>query len=75
MSKAENSLTEHLNITTHDPAKMGKRLPPRSEKASALENAPDDDMLQNLPEENGGNGKAEPIRYGDWEVSGRCTDF
>lgn len=28
-----------------------------------------------LPEEFGGSGKAEPTRYGDWEVGGRCTDF
>ncbi len=28
-----------------------------------------------LPEEFGGSGKAEPTRYGDWEVNGRCTDF
>lgn len=27
------------------------------------------------PEEFGGNGKAEPTRYGDWEVNGRCVDF
>ena len=28
-----------------------------------------------LPEEIDGSGKAEPTRYGDWEVDGRCTDF
>jgi len=23
----------------------------------------------------GGSGKAEPTRFGDWEVGGRCSDF
>jgi hypothetical protein len=25
--------------------------------------------------ERGGSGKAEPTRFGDWEVGGRCSDF
>lgn len=27
------------------------------------------------PREIGGPKGPEPIRYGDWEVGGRCTDF
>lgn len=27
------------------------------------------------PEEFGGSNKPDPIRYGDWEVGGRCSDF
>ena len=29
----------------------------------------------NAPTEIGGNGKAEPTRYGDWEIAGKCVDF
>lgn len=28
-----------------------------------------------LPEEFGGSGKAEPTRFGDWEINGKCVDF
>lgn len=28
-----------------------------------------------LPEELGGRGGAEPIRFGDWEINGRAIDF
>jgi hypothetical protein len=27
------------------------------------------------PKETGGPKGLEPTRYGDWEVSGRCSDF
>ena len=29
----------------------------------------------NAPEEIGGRGRADPTRYGDWEINGRCVDF
>lgn len=28
-----------------------------------------------LPEEHGGRGGAEPVRFGDWEINGRAVDF
>ncbi|KQY25863.1 DUF1674 domain-containing protein [Rhizobium sp. Root482] len=28
-----------------------------------------------LPEEHGGRGGTEPVRYGDWEINGRAVDF
>ena len=28
-----------------------------------------------LPKELGGREGPEPVRYGDWEKNGRCTDF
>lgn len=28
-----------------------------------------------LPEEFGGRGGHDPVRYGDWEVKGRASDF
>jgi hypothetical protein len=27
------------------------------------------------PEEVGGRGGLDPVRYGDWEKNGRCIDF
>ena len=27
------------------------------------------------PEEIGGRGGLDPVRYGDWEIGGRCVDF
>ncbi|PPR11195.1 MAG: hypothetical protein CFH41_01296 [Alphaproteobacteria bacterium MarineAlpha11_Bin1] len=27
------------------------------------------------PTEIGGRGGADPTRYGDWEINGRCVDF
>lgn len=27
------------------------------------------------PEEIGGSDKPDPVRYGDWEINGRCIDF
>ena len=27
------------------------------------------------PEEIGGRGGLDPVRYGDWEKNGRCIDF
>ena len=29
----------------------------------------------NIPKEQGGPKGPEPTRYGDWEKSGRCSDF
>ena len=28
-----------------------------------------------VPEEIGGRGGLDPVRYGDWEKNGRCIDF
>ncbi|MGH8054333.1 MAG: DUF1674 domain-containing protein [Stenotrophomonas sp.] len=28
-----------------------------------------------VPEEFGGRGGLDPVRYGDWEKNGRCIDF
>jgi hypothetical protein len=27
------------------------------------------------PQEIGGRGGLDPVRYGDWEVGGKCVDF
>jgi len=39
----------------------------RARDAAAAENAP--------PNEVGGRGGLEPVRYGDWEVGGIASDF
>lgn len=27
------------------------------------------------PQEIGGRGGLDPVRYGDWEIGGKCVDF
>ena len=31
--------------------------------------------LEQRPQEVGGKNRLDPVRYGDWEVGGRCIDF
>ncbi len=31
--------------------------------------------LPKAPEEIGGRGGLDPVRYGDWEIGGKCVDF
>ncbi len=45
------------------------------EPAKSATEAPSVAKTPILPEEFGGNGKAEPTRYGDWEINGKCVDF
>ncbi|MEE2997355.1 MAG: DUF1674 domain-containing protein [Pseudomonadota bacterium] len=33
------------------------------------------ELITNTPVETGGRGGADPTRYGDWEINGRCVDF
>jgi len=53
-----------------------KRLSPAAERALAeaatrrAERQPAE-----KPEEVGGRGGLDPVRYGDWEVAGRASDF
>jgi hypothetical protein len=30
---------------------------------------------QEKPQEIGGRGGLDPVRYGDWEIGGKCVDF
>lgn len=30
---------------------------------------------QDKPKEIGGRGGLDPVRYGDWEIGGKCVDF
>ena len=46
-----------------------KRDGDRKDVDAAIEKAKD------LPEEKGGRGGPEPVRYGDWEIGGKCVDF
>lgn len=41
----------------------------RKDVDAAIEKAKD------LPPEKGGRGGLEPVRYGDWEIGGKCVDF
>ena len=54
------------------PPEKGKprnyQKPPRSGSDAESEEV-------NTPPEIGGRGGADPTRYGDWEINGRCVDF
>ncbi|AHK02683.1 hypothetical protein D3C87_1746570 [compost metagenome] len=57
-------------------AEMLKRLSPAAERAlkEAEERRKQTADLQ-LPQETGGRGGAEPVRFGDYEINGRAIDF
>ena len=45
---------------------------------SDIDKKPDEeaeDTAEDQPKEIGGPKGAEPTRFGDWEVDGRCSDF
>ena len=44
-------------------------------KVAETTTAPQDEPQHNRPEEIGGSKKPEPVRYGDWEINGKCVDF
>ncbi|MGB0134022.1 DUF1674 domain-containing protein [Dokdonella sp.] len=45
-----------------------KNVPAPDEQADAS-------RVEETPEEIGGRGGLDPVRYGDWEKDGRCIDF
>lgn len=57
---------------------------PDSKRASLTEGAEAENTVTraekvlaeaNMPKERGGPKGPEPVRYGDWEVKGICSDF
>lgn len=48
---------------------------PKAEKPQETSKEKKEDKKP-IPEEKGGfENRAEPTRFGDWEVNGRCSDF
>ena len=61
-----------------DPAVPPKRLSPAAQRALAeAANRRDniDAKARELAPEQGGRGRLDPIRYGDWEIKGLTADF
>ena len=57
-------------------AAAGKPLSPAAERAlaeAAVRRA--ERRPAEKPQERGGRGGLDPVRYGDWEVDGRASDF
>ena len=46
---------------------------PESDKKT--QDKPQDKPKTEKPKEIGGRGGLDPVRYGDWEVGGKCVDF
>jgi hypothetical protein len=57
-------------------AALKKRLSPAAERALAEAAARRAERRPaEKPQELGGRGGLDPVRYGDWEVDGRAADF
>ena len=53
-----------------------KDLPPAAQRALAeAEERRKKAEDAKLPPELGGRDGPEPVRYGDWEINGKCIDF
>jgi hypothetical protein len=54
-----------------------RKLPPAAQRAlaEAEQRRREADKAPAPPKEIGGRGGKEPVRYGDWEIKGRATDF
>lgn len=55
-----------------------KRMSPAAERAlaeSAARRAERERAAGERPQEIGGRGGLDPVRYGDWEVNGMASDF
>jgi hypothetical protein len=58
--------------TSHTPKnETGKDKPAQSPQTPAQSPAQNNEA----PKEIGGRGGLDPVRYGDWEIGGKCVDF
>lgn len=61
---------------TLPPSQPRRELTPAARRALAeAEERRRQEMPENRPVEIGGPKGPEPVRYGDWEVKGRASDF
>ena len=54
---------------------MEKTIPKSSKLVDENDNSINPSDNKSKPKETGGPKGLEPTRYGDWEKSGRCSDF
>lgn len=47
-----------------------------SDKEKVKQQKPEEPTSQDgMKKEYGGSEKPDPVRYGDWEIGGKCVDF
>lgn len=46
-----------------------------ADKAKAENSSAQGNAQESKPQEVGGSDKPDPVRYGDWEINGKCIDF
>lgn len=51
---------------------MDKKTQPEQKETPQT---PTGEKTQQTPKEIGGRGGLDPVRYGDWEIGGKCVDF
>jgi hypothetical protein len=72
MQDAVNDNTQNLD----EDGTAKKPLSPVAERAlKEAEERRQAALQQQMPEEFGGRGGADPARFGDWEINGRAIDF
>lgn len=68
----------YIKSMSEEPEKIPpKTLRPEAQRAlaEANERRMKAEAERALPQEKGGRGGKDPVRYGDWEVNGRAIDF
>ena len=63
---------KHAEVAAKKKKLPGAGKPAKPETATGTQKG---GSATNTPEEIGGRGGADPTRYGDWEINGRCVDF
>lgn len=62
-----------LHLT--NPMSKPKPAPDATTNSPAHDEPVEPSRVVETPEEIGGRGGLDPVRYGDWEKGGRCIDF
>jgi len=60
------------------PDEQKRTLPPQAQRAlaeAAERRREIGAFVASMPNERGGRGGKEPVRYGDWEIKGLASDF
>lgn len=65
----EKQSTENISSAPKSAPKSSAKSEGQSTAQDVIEKA------KSLPEEKGGRKGPEPVRYGDWEMNGKCVDF
>lgn len=72
---ADDSAEASANETGSSDSGPANDTPPAPPAAPGSPEAEIADTDTGKPTEIGGRGGADPTRFGDWEIGGRCVDF